>query len=104
MGVTNSLVPRPQPLENLGSTGQLPGATPEYFKSSYLETGFLGKNTQAYVPLPITQNTNVVLLLPDPPYQHLGQTIIDLSAQGLCRLYVDYLGNLVRDAAARFSA
>lgn len=98
--VTNSLEPRPQPLGGLGSTGALPGATEgysTYYKSSYLEKAFLSKPERVYIPLPVKQNSDTVLLLPDVPTRHLGEVIMDVSAQGLCRLYVEYLGNLVRD-------
>lgn len=103
--VTNSLDPRSRPLEGLGSTGPIPGIEnyADYFKSGYLDTGIF-KTKPTYVALPVAQNTNVVLVLPNNPFEHKGQTIIDVSAQGLCILYVAYLGDFVRDLIARFTS
>ena len=34
----------------------------------------------------------------DCPHEHLGRHLIDLSAQGVCRLYVDFLGKILEAA------
>ena len=43
------------------------------------------------------------LRMPNPPTQHLGQPIGDTTVQGLCKLYVHYLSQLVAAAEAQFS-
>lgn len=94
-------------VEPLGSTAPFPNSSivnyGDYFKSSHVETQLPdGSRERSYVALPRTLGAKQ-FLLPNAPAEHLGQSILDGTAQGLCTLYVQYLGNLVRDAIAHFS-
>jgi hypothetical protein len=98
----------PMSFASLGSTEEtLPGETsvaPEYYyKSSRIETHYpTGAKRYTYVPLP-TKQSGRLLMLATPPTEHLGAPLLDLSAQMLANHYINYLGNLVRDAIAQFA-
>lgn len=97
----------PMGFTSLGSTEEtLPGASlaPQYFyKSSVIKTHYpTGGTRYTYVPLP-TKQSGRLLMLANPPTEHLGAPLVDLSAQMLANHYIHYLGDLVRDAIARFS-
>lgn len=56
-----------------------------------------------YVQLPDWIRVQNTLHMPNPPAEHLGQTLIDTSLENLSALFVAYLEKLVADAEAHFA-
>lgn len=61
-----------------------------------------GTEERFYVDLPDDIAVGEMIII-DPPKKHLGAEVQDVSAAHLCRLYVDYLTGIVREARARFT-
>jgi hypothetical protein len=61
-----------------------------------------GRQENYYAALSPDFQGRVTVHFPNPPAKHAGESIDDTSVEGLAKLYVDFLEQLVNDAEARF--
>jgi hypothetical protein len=61
-----------------------------------------GSTENFYFDLPADIGGPTDLQFPDPPKSHAGQSLTTTKMRDICRLYLDYLENLVQSAEARF--
>jgi hypothetical protein len=61
-----------------------------------------GRVEKYYIQLPSAVRMETSFHFPDPPTQHLGQDLGDISVPSLGRLYLEYLSRVVIDAEREF--
>jgi len=84
-------------------------ASPEKATGCFIDSNGIGWNiltkdgtsVKRYAEVPMHQ-IGIDLWFESPPQMHRGRAIEDNSAENLCRLYVEYLGEFVRQLEARF--
>ena len=69
--------------------------------SGWIVSGPDGNNYKIYVELP-QEIGNTWMIVKNLPDSHLGVKLKDRSVEAVCKIYVDYLANLVQEAMTRF--